>query len=155
MGTSLTAAAHSPLPSFHHQLSLGNRQRSNLDPIGIHGENYWHQQVRNSQERIYITESREHEQEKATPISAGVNQDRYRFTTDKAGERRQKRIKVSLFNQLRCKHNLLTALGHRKARTWPGCCNRDVPYPPTATAARAVRTQKGSKGRKNLICSWF
>lgn len=96
----------------------------------------------------FIQQSREHEQEKATPVSAGVNQDSYRFATDKVGGGRKKRIKVSLFHQLRCKHNLLTALCHRKAQTWPGCYNRDAPSPPTSTAARAVRTQRGSKGRK-------
>lgn len=74
----------------------------------------------------------------------------------KQGEKRQKGIKVSVFNQLRCKHSLLTALS-QESLDWPGCYNRDAPHPPTSTAARAARTQRGSKAKKknHLLCSWF
>lgn len=65
----------------------------------------------------------------------------------KQGKKRQKGIKVSVFNQLRCKHSLLTALS-QESLDWPGCYNRDAPHPPTSTAARAARTQRGSKAKK-------
>lgn len=40
MGTSLTVAAHSPLPAFHRQTFPPNQYRSNLDPRELHSENY-------------------------------------------------------------------------------------------------------------------